>query len=303
MRKKRIIGLFIICLLAFLLSGCMRKVATGQKYYRFNYQRGMELDVETRTGDIVINKGYGDEIKVEARIKAWAGDIVTATELVNQTEVVASEGSRYLRLRSNYLNDNFHYGSRIDYVITIPAEFDGQIRTDTGDVRIEEARGSTNIEVDIGDVDIDRFYGSLRVADSTGDVDLNRVVGDLTVQINTGDLEISHLEGRDGRVRIDGGTGKVDVTIDHLEWDLKWDPDNKHPNWIESNTGDIDINFGDRVSARVKARSNTGDVEVNGFYYGDYYHYRDLVILNLYESRADLEITSDTGDIDLYRRY
>jgi DUF4097 and DUF4098 domain-containing protein YvlB len=117
-------------------------------------------------------------------------------------------------------------GSRIDFTIEIPSDFDvhtfttsgdvhvtnvagiARVNATSGDVHLRDIGGSSFIDLTSGGIEILEIGGDLQIAASSGDADIRRVKGILKVETTSGNV-LAREVGRDATVQLI--TGNLDL--------------------------------------------------------------------------------------------
>lgn len=114
---------------------------------------------------------------------------------------------------------------RMDLVVSLPDSLAVEIIDKSGDLRVErvatakiddksgnivvdDVRGSLEIEDKSGDIRIDHVVGDVRVDDKSGNVQVSNVSGDVIVYDKSGDIIVRDVAG--GLSVPDDGSGEVD---------------------------------------------------------------------------------------------
>ncbi|HMH40411.1 MAG TPA: DUF4097 family beta strand repeat-containing protein, partial [Gaiellaceae bacterium] len=116
-----------------------------------------------------------------------------------------------------------------------------EIKTASGDLQLDEARGAVRIKTASGDVHLDQAQTSLEVQSVSGDLHVGSVGGDLRAQLVSGDVHV-----RDARASIGANTVSGDQNFEAV---LK--------GRIELKAISGDVTVGIRSGARVFVDANT----------------------------------------------
>ena len=94
-----------------------------------------------------------------------------------------------------------------------------QIRDSSGDIEIEDARGSVSISDSSGDIEIDKVDGDVTIeSDSSGDIEAMNIIGTVLVKADSsGDIDVSHV--RDNVVVERDSSG--DISADDVGGDFR----------------------------------------------------------------------------------
>lgn len=199
---------------------------------RFDVGPGGTLQVDVPDGDVDIETRPGGGVAVEVLLSSrdleWARERFermgfSATQNGNTVRITA----RQVRTRESEWRWNRGFSLRVR--ITMPNQFDTDIRTADGNIYMGDVNGALWLETSDGDVDLGRVQGD-QASIETSDGDVSAVAllsqrttirtsdGDIDVEAVTGAFEASTGDG-DIRVHIDatGGvrlrTGDGDITL------------------------------------------------------------------------------------------
>ena len=148
---------------------------------------GTRLALSSFEGDISISTWNRAAVRIEA-------------DHDDETRVDIDQGGRTLTLRGKA-----RYGpAEVSWRLTVPAEMALQLRSQSGDVRVEGTRGSVAVETVEGRIDVrggtgfislQSVAGDLVLTDAGGRINLNTVDGSITVRGARGDLRASAVDG------------------------------------------------------------------------------------------------------------
>jgi DUF4097 and DUF4098 domain-containing protein YvlB len=221
------------------LVGCVfTDIAAQTERARGSFERTLEvkgpvdLSVRTGSGDIQIQTGTSDRVRVIGRISASRSRetsespservrrIEAAPPVVQNGNVITIGDTR---------GDAMYNNVSISYELTVPANtqvsantgsgnqtigsVDGAIqsRTGSGDIRIERTGGSLTAHTGSGNIRVASVGGEVRAQTGSGDVDVTQTVrGDVSVQTGSGDV-VLRLPS-DASFTLDASTGSGSIS-------------------------------------------------------------------------------------------
>ncbi|NHN41487.1 DUF4097 family beta strand repeat protein [Halorubellus sp. JP-L1] len=218
--------------LAAALAGCSGLTPFVGKRQESSRSVGVEgvsaLSAVVDVGDVSVRSADRDDVRV---------DVVKQSSSVNadlsKLEFRVERPSDRVRLRGEWTGDS---------------GLSGQPSLDL-DVVVPRSLAVTRVRTDVGDVDVEDVRGDVRARTSTGDVTLRSVSGTARAETSTGDVVVGDVDGFDGA---ESSTGDVDVEIPSIDGDTT----------VETSTGDVSAAIGAGMDADVRASTNTGDVAV-----------------------------------------
>ncbi|MEJ6951393.1 DUF4097 family beta strand repeat-containing protein [Natronospora cellulosivora (SeqCode)] len=265
MRLKFLLILLVLLTISIILSGC-HSTYQEERYFSENFRHGMTLEISNDIGNVEIRNWESNRISVVANITGYASSIEEARRFVDSTQIRRTWHGSRLHINSVTQGETITSGSKVDYVITIPRDFNADINTTTGDIRIEEIRGNVNLKT------------------STGDIRIRSLIGDIFSRTSTGNIRINEFEGE---MDIETSTGNINVSLFNQRYTQ---------NNIRTSTGDIELVFFSDPSAFFDLKVSTGDI----YYFGTYYD--DDIQAGRRSSSTKYNIRTSTGDIFLSHR-
>jgi len=263
--KKQLV--FIITALTFFALS-----AQAQTTKSFAVAKGGQLNVSVRSGDITVTPWNKNEVSVKAEgIDEEDLDRLKMTQSGNTVRVE-------FRPRGNWGGWG---GSDIHFDISIPSEFNIDMRTSGGDLevtgvingRIEgktsggnitlaDVTGTVDMSTSGGNVRVGNIKGSVELGTSGGDIDLKRVDGEARVRTSGGDITAQSVSKK-----LDARTSGGDIEIG----DIGGSAD------VSTSGGDVKVG---KVSGDAKLRTSGGNIYLNG-------------------ASGDVEAATSGGDLDL----
>jgi hypothetical protein len=151
--------------------------------------------------------------------------------------------------------------------IEVPTDMPCDVKTISGDVTLENIRGSVTVRSLSGDLQLERLGRLLSAISTSGDVSMTECLVDGEVTSKSGDMQLrrGHLHGL-----LKTYSGDVDISSSTL-----------HDAEVVSFSGDVAVE-GTRITADSRFRTTSGDVE-----------------LNLSQHDVSIDADSRSGDITL----
>jgi len=205
----------------------------------FDVSAPVSLEADINVGDVVIQAGDGDQVRISAVKHAWGRDHQQAESYLDDFKVyirqrptgeieIESETPRRLR--------NIPRTPSVDLEITVPRDTSMDLVVNVGNVTATGVRGTFEIESNVGDITLQdvRFEGDTRIESNVGDIEL-RLPPDIafvfSAESNVGDIRVDFdiqneraekkmvggaIEGEIGtspiaRVELETGTGDIKI--------------------------------------------------------------------------------------------
>jgi DUF4097 and DUF4098 domain-containing protein YvlB len=250
-------ALLSIALLFVCTSGTAQKKEsddTGVRSKTFTVSKGGMLEVSVGVGDIRITPKDQNEVSVEA----------SGIDEDDLDRLKMSQSGNTVRVVFRPRNRGWSSGN-VEFDITIPKEFDTDLRTSGGDIEIRDylkgrIKGSTS-GGDIklasigGTVDMSTSGGNVRTGDVQGDGELRTSGGDITIGNVMGELEIStsggNIDVKSVGKSLHANTSGGDITIGDVGGEAN----------VSTSGGNIEMG---KVSGKASMHTSGGDVSLKG---------------------------------------
>ena len=254
----------------------------------YRVSTGENLVVSVDDADVVIETHDGSEAVVEVWLES--NDMGKGKEYFDDQnfEVTRDGINVYVKTYPKKRNYDWRDMGRTNILvqILIPAEFNVNVKTDDGDIVVDNVDGEVLITSSDGDISTASFFGpSVNIRTSDGDIesgviDADKVSiitddgdialedvesGDLSVRTSDGDISARYLSGvtsiatSDGDIAIDALDGD-DITVRTSDGDIVVNEVNAEQSEFITSDGSIRL---DGVSGKLTARSSDGNLEVS----------------------------------------
>jgi len=224
-----------------------------------------ELTVQNGVGDVLVAAEDRSDIRVRTTKRAGSEDQFDAISLNEQR----SGGTLALSVDNEIDSTLFGSPPSMELDVVVPADVRvAEVRTNTGDVQVEETSGALDVETDTGDAAASGVDGVVRATTDTGDLTIRDAASVSGVTTETGDVEID-VAGLSGDAR------------------------------IETETGDVDAALAASLDAQVVVRTETGDVTSGGLDLSNLETGEHRLEGTLGEGTNRFTIETETGDVAL----
>jgi Putative adhesin len=192
-----------------LLASAFAAASTPQGTFDKTFQVSgpVDLEVQTRSGDITVRSGPAGSVTIRGKI--YVGDHWLAGN--RHAEVAEIEQNPPLRQDGNSIHIDYVNARNIsvDYEITVPADTTVRAHTGSGDQIIEGVHGNAELQSGSGDMKLSRLTGEIRVQTGSGNVRAREIAGPVRGGAGSGDIEVEETTGGD----IDLHTGSGNITV------------------------------------------------------------------------------------------
>ncbi len=173
-----------------LLASTFAAASTPQGSFEKTFQvsGAVDLEVQTRSGDIIVRSGPAGSVSIRGKI--FVGDRWFAGN--RHAEVAEIEQHPPLRQDGNSIHIDYVNARDIsvDYEITVPADTTVRAHTGSGDQTIEGIHGNADLQSGSGDMKLSRLTGEIRVQTGSGDVRAREIAGPVRGGAGSGDIEV-----------------------------------------------------------------------------------------------------------------
>ena len=199
---------FLRIALVVLLASTFAAASTPQGHFEKTFQVSgpVNLEVQTRSGDIIVRTGPAGSVSIRGKIYVgdhWLfGSRHTDVSDIEQHPPLRQDGNS---IRIDYVNVR---DVSVDYEITVPEDTAVRTHSGSGDQTLEGTRGNADLQSGSGDMKLSRLTGEIRVQTGSGNVRAREISGSVRGGAGSGDIEIEET----GKGDIDLHTGSGNIT-------------------------------------------------------------------------------------------
>src|SRR5260370_22605257 len=204
---------FVAIALVVLLAASFAAASTPQGHFEKTFQvsGAVDLEVQTRSGDIIVRNGRAGSVSIRGKIyvgdHSLFGSRHTDVSDIEQHPPLRQDGNE---IRIDYVN---LLDISVDYEITVPEDTAVRTHTGSGDQTIEGTRGNADLQSGSGDMKLSRLTGEVRVQTGSGNVRAREISGSVRGGAGSGDIEIEET----GKGDIDLHTGSGNITARSIQ--------------------------------------------------------------------------------------
>lgn len=199
--------LFLTIALVVLLASTFAIASTPQGRFEKTFQVSgpVDLEVQTRSGDIIVRSGASGTVTIVGKIFVgdhWLfGNRHADVSDIEQHPPLRQEGNS---IRVDYVNAR---DISVDYEITVPADTTVRTHSGSGDQIIEGTRGNADLQSGSGNIKLARLTGEIRLQTGSGDVRAREIAGPVRGGAGSGNIELE--ETGSGDVDLHTGSGNI----------------------------------------------------------------------------------------------
>ncbi|MFZ0760891.1 MAG: DUF4097 family beta strand repeat-containing protein [Candidatus Sulfotelmatobacter sp.] len=210
----------------------------------FQVSGPVDLEVQTRSGDIIVHSGPPGSVSIRGKIyvsEHWLlGDRQGDVTEIEQNPPLRQDGNS---IHIDYVNS---HNISVDYEITVPADTTIRAHTGSGDQKIEGTHGNMDLQSGSGDVKLTRITGEIRLQTGSGDVRAREISGAVRGETGSGDVEVEETGPGD----VDLHTGSGNITVRGIQGSFRAD------------AGSGDITAEGKQTGGWEIRTGSGNVRV-----------------------------------------
>lgn len=206
-RISRLVGqrspLLAIVVMSLASSAAVASTPQGTFDRTFQVSGPVDLEVATRSGDIIVRSGPAGSVSIHGKIFVgdhWLfGNRHTDVSDIEQHPPVRQEGNS---IHVDYVNA---HDISVDYEIVVPEDTTIRTRSGSGDQMIEGTRGNADLQSGSGDMKLSRITGEIRLQTGSGDVRAREITGAVRGGAGSGDIEVEEMGAGDVELRTGSG--------------------------------------------------------------------------------------------------
>lgn len=231
----------------------MAEAATeGNLSRTFEVKPGGQLIVEAEDGDIEVTTSAGNQVAVEVLRRAEAEDEETEREILENHLVTFRQDGDTVTIRGERKKRGFwnllrNVRFQVHYVISIPREFDAELRTSDGNVSIRDLVGDLAMKSSDGNLKIGNVRGKVQGKTSDGDITVGKCIGPMELQTSDGAIRIDRAEGE-----ISARTSDGDIHVQEIFGRLE----------AGTSDGDIEATFAAPPTGDCRLTTSDGNISV-----------------------------------------
>jgi hypothetical protein len=223
-------------LLLWLTGASLALAATEEQINKsFTVQPGGTFVVEVDLGSVKVGTNASSQVVVDVWRKVKRRKKADKEAFLKDNPVQFTQDGNSITVRQHSSNGGTRFSfwssgntTEARYTITVPAQFNGQLRTGGGGIEVLDLTGDVKAHSGGGGMSLARLHGPLvgdtgggdiRATDCEGTIKLNTGGGGVHVSGGSGSLEARtgggglHAESFDGPARLDTGGGGIGVEM------------------------------------------------------------------------------------------
>lgn len=241
------------------MSAALAAAAETPVHKTFNVAAGGTLTIDADVGEIRVSPGSGGVTVDVYRHGASERDLnITFDQQQNDVTVRArAEHSRWF---------NWNEGE-VEFVVTVPSNYNLDLRTSGGDIKIGDLQGSVHSRTSGGKIETGSITGPVDARTSGGGVSVASASGNADLRTSGGSIEIRHAGGdllartSGGSIAIDEALGTVDAETSGGSIRARFAQQPKADSRLSTSGGNITVSVASSVALDLDAHTSGGDVD------------------------------------------
>lgn len=245
----------------------------GEQEIRKTFKDKTTVNIETFSGDCVVKKGPGGEIKVHF-VHSYSDTTFKPTFLEEGSTLVLKEklhlsGSgdstwnltvpEKTNIKFKSISGNFSAAGLKSNISAKSVSGDIEARdcrgklsfaSVSGDMDVENLSGEINIKSVSSDLEVKKLSGEINIKSASGDIEAEKLAGAIAVKVASGDIEI---EDSQGGFNVKTASGDIDISGVII----------KKESYFKVASGDVYVKLAGSAAHNLTVASASGDAVLN----------------------------------------
>jgi len=218
----------------------------------FTVQPGGTLKVGTSGGNIGVESGSGDTVKVIAKEKIRADTDAEADEMLKDLELIIEQKGNDVIASAKCTKSNFGswFGKNcveVSFTVTVPSRYSADLHTSGGNIHVGNLAGRMLARTSGGNIHIGDIDGSVDAGTSGGNVEMGSCTGDTRLHTSGGNVRAEKIVGA-----ADLSTSGGDIRVHRVENTLS----------AHTSGGNVEAGIGGLLKGDCSLGTSGGDVKV-----------------------------------------
>lgn len=225
----------------------------------FNISPDKLLKLEASSGDVIINSWDKPQVYVK---------VLGNSKTERKVDFSFSSTDEYVEVRAKHEHSFFNWfgnGIRMKFEITVPTNFNTEIRSSGGDIKMTGVTGDQKMKTSGGDVLLTDVNGNLMVSTSGGDINTSNTKGTSDLSTSGGDVKCVDFDGNlsastsGGDIILKGKNSKISAHTSGGDVDISYQGENKGID-IGTSGGSIKLRLPEDFNASAKLSTSGGSI-------------------------------------------
>lgn len=214
----------VLLFLLLVFSGCYLEGDSIKNSFdrTFQVKPGGNLILETDIGSIEVSSGSDDRVTVEVIRRVRSVSESKAKRILQDLEIEMKQSGNDVIIDADYKRSRRFFSwfrknrLRVRFVITVPSQYNVDLRTSGGSIRVSNLEGEVKTRTSGGSLKFGMIKGPVTGKTSGGSIVLKGCVGDAEVRTSGGSITIGKVEG-DVFAHTSGGSIRVEEVMGLLK--------------------------------------------------------------------------------------
>lgn len=256
----------------------------------FEVSRGGQLTVDSDLGSIEVRTAGDNRVDVHIVRSANTRDSARAAEILKDVDIQMNQSGNTVNVRARLPNGgwwNRHRHVRLQFLITVPREFNVDLRTAGGRITVTDLDGKATARTSGGALHFGQIDGPVFGRTSGGGIELRGCTGHADVETSGGGIEIGDVDGdvtastSGGPIRIERARGRVKaetsgggINVNEVQGSLDASTSGggitatitEQPQGdchLETSGGSIDVHLAENIGVELDAKTSGGRVRTD----------------------------------------
>jgi DUF4097 and DUF4098 domain-containing protein YvlB len=187
---------------------------------KFTAGRQGKLLVETSGGNIRVEPGQDNEVRVEMYVRS-SGDNLSgkaAEKILERFDINISGQGGTVEATAKRKPGSWGWNSpSISFIVYTPYDYSCNLQTSGGSISISGVRGAQKIKTSGGRLSIEEVVGDMQAQTSGGSIDIKNFQGKIDARTSGGSIKVDNGDGTfnlktsGGQIKLDGVKGAIDA--------------------------------------------------------------------------------------------
>ena len=242
--------------------------ALGQVRETFDVSAGGLLVVEAEGAKIEILPGSSREVVLDLERRGSSNDSIEDDydlDFSQSGDTVTLIIERKHKGASAWRNWSWKEKG-LEATITVPVQFDAQVKSAGGSVRLEELQGDVEIQSSGGSIGVGMVDGRLNLKSAGGSIKISEVTGDARIQSSGGSITVEragasvNASTSGGSIRVEEIAGPLQASTSGGSVRANLTETPASDSELSTSGGSIEVRLASHVSIDIDARASGGSV-------------------------------------------
>ncbi len=241
----------------------------------FSIGPGGTIELHTSDADVELKGSDQEDVSVTVIRKAKRVSEERAQALFENHVVEFDLSGDRLTIEDRRENRNTRFWNmknesfQVRYILTCPLQQNLEIKTNDGDLTIENIEGELEVRTNDGDLEVANLSGEIFLSTNDGDANAEDLAGEVVIKTNDGDLYVDRIEGsvslntNDGDIRLEDMAGSVKARTHDGDISVNLLSQPEDDCSIQTSDGDIDIVLPENIEVDLEVHTTDGHVRLD----------------------------------------